>query len=156
MIHRIDPKMSRFGVSVDLRFGASNLQVQISSKQRSFGTSGTRFRVLSPLYCWWFRIPSLVEVGSLCRYLQGFYTSQVNGLGISVCQDFLVSGNCFGIQPGTTYIRCPNSWFCRFSCYGSRSFVRIDSWRLWCRWKNIIKQTDVIWLCFLFLEQYKL
>ena len=58
-----------------------------------------------------------------------------------------------GLNPGTTYIRCPNSWFCRFSCCGSRSFVRIDSWRLWCRWKNIMKQTDVIWFCFLFLEQ---
>ena len=29
----------------------------------------------------------------------GFYTSQVNGLGISVCQDFLVSGNFIGTQP---------------------------------------------------------
>ena len=88
MIHRIDPNMSRFGDSVDLRFGASNLQVQISSKQRLFGTSGTRFRVLSPLYCWWFRNPSLVEVGSLCRCLQGFIHLRWMALGfpyVKIC-----------------------------------------------------------------------
>ena len=86
------------------------LQVQISSNNVCYTCwhleLQERFWVLNPLYCGWFRNPTLVEVGSLCRYLQGFIHPRWM-FGISVCQDFLVSGNFFGIQSRHTLHQMP-------------------------------------------------